>query len=178
MGAARAEEAQELANGASMGQARHMHSVHCEKKSHPETDGIGEGAAPAPPHLNVAGGAWGSRAAEKSTISTAQYTACKSPTLRCGGAGAAPAAFVPVPWYFFSQCTEPHSKTPGMLQTLPNQPYAASYVAWCGAGPCAVTSGRCWESMVGFWQTFWQTCSSPENYHEFLADVAPGIRIY
>ena len=88
-----------------------MHSVHCEKKSHPETDGIGAGAAPAPPHLNVAGGAWGSRAAEKSTISAAQYTACKSPTLRCGGAGAAPAAFVPVPWYFFSQCTEPHSKS-------------------------------------------------------------------
>ena len=30
-----------------------------KKKSHPEADCIGEGAAPAPPHLNVAGAAWG-----------------------------------------------------------------------------------------------------------------------
>ena len=37
-----------------------------------------------------------------STISAAQYTTCKSPTLRCGGAGADPPASVPAPWYFFS----------------------------------------------------------------------------
>ena len=36
-----------------------------------------------------------------STISAAQYTTCKSPTLRCRGAGADPPASVPAPWYFF-----------------------------------------------------------------------------
>ena len=72
------------------------------KKSHPEADCIGEGAAPAPPHLNVAGAAWGFQSCGKGTISAAQYTTCKSPTLRCGGAGADPPASVPAPWYFFA----------------------------------------------------------------------------
>ena len=43
--------------------------------------------------------------------------------------------------------------------------------------PCAVTCGRCWGSMVDVWQTSWQTCSSPENSHGLLADVASDLRI-
>ena len=41
----------------------------------------------------------------------------------------------------------------------------APYVAWFGPGPLR---GDFWQMLGkhgGFWQTFWQTCSSPENFH-------------
>ena len=81
---------------------RNAHYRALRKKEPPRSGLHRRGRSPRAPASQCCRRGMGvSRAAEASTISAAQYTTCKSPTLRCGGAGADPPASVPAPWYFF-----------------------------------------------------------------------------
>ena len=69
-----------------MGQARHMHSVHCEKKYHGAGTEAG-GSAPAPRHLNVGDLHVVYCAAEMVFVSAALDTPCRACNIEMRGRG-------------------------------------------------------------------------------------------